>query len=79
MRILTLFASAFFVVSLFIACTSPVEGVTVLNCKDFDEKLNKTENPQLIDVRTPQQLVIIPQQWVQVLQQLVIIPQQWVQ
>jgi rhodanese-related sulfurtransferase len=53
MRILTLFASAFFVLSLFIACSSPAEGVSVLNCKDFDEKINKTDNPQLIDVRTP--------------------------
>ena len=53
MRILTLFASAFFVLSLFIACSSPVEGVSVLNCKDFDEKINKMDNPQLIDVRTP--------------------------
>jgi rhodanese-related sulfurtransferase len=55
MRIITLFIPALFLFSLFISCNGPAEGVFVLDCASFDSTLKQTENPQLIDVRTPQE------------------------
>ncbi len=55
MKLLNLFAASFVLLTLFIACSSPVEGVGLLSCKEFDEKVQATENAQLIDVRTPEE------------------------
>ena len=35
----------------------PIEGIGLLSCKEFDEKVQATENAQLIDVRTPEEYV----------------------
>jgi len=54
MKLLNLFALSLLSLTLFIACGSstPTEGVELLSCKDFDQKVKKTESVQLIDVRT---------------------------
>jgi rhodanese-related sulfurtransferase len=54
MKLLNLFAISLLSLTLFIACSSstPVEGVGLLSCKDFDQKVKETESVQLIDVRT---------------------------
>lgn len=54
MKLLNLFAASLLSLTLFIACGSstPVEGVGLLSCKDFDEKVKTTESVQLVDVRT---------------------------
>ena len=39
--------------TLFGSCGGPTEGVSVLPCKEFEEKLGATEAAQLVDVRTP--------------------------
>ena len=57
MRILTLFTSALFFFSLFISCSTSVEGVAVLDCAAFDKSLKALDKPQLIDVRTAQEFV----------------------
>jgi rhodanese-related sulfurtransferase len=53
MRLLNLFTASFLLIILFVACSAPVEGIDILPCKDFDKKVQATENAQLIDVRTP--------------------------
>lgn len=41
---------------LFISCQGqPALGVQTINVKAFDEKLNTTPNPQLLDVRSPEE------------------------
>lgn len=55
MKLLNLLAIGFFTITLFVACTNAVEGVSVLPCKDFEAKFQATENVQLIDVRTPEE------------------------
>ena len=54
MKLFNLFAISLLSLTLFIACGSstPVEGVELLSCKDFDQKVKETESVQLIDVRT---------------------------
>ena len=52
MRQLTFFTTTFFLILLFIACSTPIEGVEVLSCKEFDKKLQETKQEQIIDVRT---------------------------
>jgi len=54
MKLLNLFAASLFSLTLFIACgrSTPVEGVGVLSCKDFEQKVEETKPVQLIDVRT---------------------------
>ncbi len=54
-KILTLFFISF----LFISCQAqPVKGVQVLDAKTYAEKLKATTNPQLLDVRTPEEFAV---------------------
>lgn len=51
-KILTLFIISF----LFISCQAqPSKGVQILDAKAYAEKLKATTNPQLLDVRTPEE------------------------
>lgn len=54
MKLFNLFAISLLSLTLFIACSNstPAEGVELLSCKDFDQKVKETESVQLIDVRT---------------------------
>lgn len=54
MKLLNLFAASLLSLTLFVACGSstPVEGVALLSCEEFDQKIKETESVQLIDVRT---------------------------
>ncbi|MCH2021449.1 MAG: rhodanese-like domain-containing protein [Saprospiraceae bacterium] len=55
MRQLAFFISSFFLIFLFISCSNPIEGIEVLTCKEFDNKLQDAKQQQLIDVRTPEE------------------------
>lgn len=56
MRLLNLFAISLLSLTLFVACSStPPEGVEVLSCKDFDQRMQETGLLQLIDVRTSEE------------------------
>lgn len=58
MKLLNLFATSLLSLTLFIACSSPstsLEGVNLLSCKDFDQKIKETASVQLIDVRTAEE------------------------
>lgn len=55
MKLLNLLAISFLALTVFVSCSSAVEGVGLLSCKEFDEKVKATENAQLIDVRTPEE------------------------
>jgi rhodanese-related sulfurtransferase len=57
MKLLNLFAASLLSLTLFVACSSavPTEGVVLLSCKEFDQKIKETESVQLIDVRTAEE------------------------
>lgn len=48
-----------FICFLFISCQAqPAKGVQVLDAKAYSEKLKATQNPQLLDVRTPEEFAV---------------------
>ncbi|BDS15105.1 rhodanese-like domain-containing protein [Aureispira anguillae] len=56
MRLLNVFVASLFSLTLFIACSSaPQEGVNLLSCKKFEQKMKETDAVQLVDVRTPEE------------------------